>query len=240
MNNAIIHKLSPVLIYQTEINYQSDIKKIYFEKMDEYGFDSNIPEFIFPLGMIHLQTGEVRSKGFLHKDKSFNLFFSELKKHVNEFVSQIGFDVNLFSFHVTKSWYTILNQNMEVSMHRHSAGDLSFVYYIDVPPDSGDICFFNPNYIDYNLNNYFMGMFRPPYPGKKFIKTDNPHTEEFYNIKSESGNLVIFPSHLHHKVSRSMSKQNRYSLSGDIKICLDKNIDNYEHGLIHPSYWTEL
>ena len=236
----MLHELSPILIYQTEISHQDDIKTIYFEKISQYGFDSTIPEFVFPLGMINLQTGEVRSKGFLHKDEEFSLFFTELKYHINKFISEIGFETSLFSFHVMKSWYTITSQGMEVSMHRHSAGDLSFVYYVDIPPDSGDISFLNPNYIDSSLNNYFMGMFRPPYPGKKFIEKVNHHTQEFYKIESKSGNLLIFPSHLYHKVSKSMSKETRYSLSGDIKICLNEKIDNYEHGLIHPSYWVEL
>ena len=211
-----------------------------------YGFPSKLENKSIPDDYGYSVTGEFRGKGFIHLDIEFKIFFDQLKKHVHAFFNGMNFDINKFSFHVIKSWYTIINDKTGVSLHSHSSSDLSFVYYVDVPEGSGNIHFINPNYHDFSYNSYFPGMFERPTSGRAFMndvwnKEFNAHTNQYFPLPSIEGNLLIFPSKLAHMVPQSKeTEEKRYSISGDIKVCLDVSIDDYEHGLVHPARWLEL
>lgn len=272
MNPPTFHAFSPTVIYQSEIRNKEIIKEIFFQKFEKYGFDIDDPDLFWsdngqpmmPVGYGYPSdenngeivgvpdsygysvTGEFRGKGFIHLDSDFKIFFDELKSNLHKFFDGINFTTDKFSFHVIKSWYTIVNNKTRVSLHSHSSSDLSFVYYVSVPEGSGNIHFINPNSHDMSYNSYFPGMFERSPVGKSFMndmwgEKYNSHTNQFFSLPSIEGTLLIFPSKLAHMVPQSQeTTDKRYSISGDIKICLDAKVDDYEHGLVHPSRWLEL
>lgn len=240
MNESKLYGLSPILIYESfnNIKQHQKIKKIYYEKYNEYGFEYGLDSRF--VGACN-SSGESLGKSFIHKDPDFSEMFSFIKENIVEYITKLGFNADLFSFHVLKSWYVIISENNGMDFHTHSCSDLSFCYYIDIPLNSGNINFLNQN--TKNTNNLFSGLFdtHPEEPDKSFIKDfKNPHTFPAYSFEPSEGKLLIFPSTLKHSVDRCEPGVVRHSISGDIKITLNKDIKNFESGLVHPSLWTEL
>ena len=242
VNESKLYGLSPILIYESfnDIRQHQKIKKIYYEKINEYGFEYGLDSRF--IGACN-SSGESLGKSFIHKDPDFSELFSFIKENIVEYITKLGFNVDLFSFHVLKSWYVIITENNGMDFHTHSGSDLSFCYYIDVPLHSGNINFLNQNTKNENINNLFSGLFdfSEYEPSKAFINDfKNPHTFYSFPFEPSEGKLLIFPSTLEHSVDKCEPGVVRHSISGDIKITLNKDIKNFESGLVHPSLWTEL
>lgn len=240
MIESKIYGISPILIYESfnSLDDHEAIKDIYYKQFDKYGFDYGLDS---RFEGVSNSSGESLGKSFLHKDPLFSDFFNFVKDNLINYITKLGFNEELFSFHVLKSWYVIITENNGMQFHTHSGSDLSFCYYVDVPKNSGTINFLNQN--NNNKNNIFSGLFdyNPQEPHKTFIKDfKNPHTFNSYSFDPIDGKLLIFPSELSHSVNTNEPGVIRYSISGDIKITLNKNIKNFESGLVHPSLWTEL
>lgn len=240
MNNVKLYGISPVIIYESfndEENHKK-IKNTYYKKFSEYGFEyelnNNFEGYSY-------SSGEHLGKSFLHKDPQFECLFSFLKKNLIEYIIKLGFNEDLFSFHVIKSWYVVITEDNGMQFHTHSGSDFSFCYYIDVPENSGKINFLNQN--TSNKNYIFSGLFdyNPEEPNKTFIKDfTNPHIFHSYPFEPSDGKLLIFPSELAHSVDSCEPGVVRHSISGDIKLTLNKKIKNFESGLVHPALWTEI
>ena len=84
--------------------------------------------------------------------------------------------------------------------HDHKPGLFSGVYYVDKPPDSGDLVF-----VDVNPYHEFSPRLLPG-------KTDPISCPEI-TFKAEEGTMLIFPGWLPHKVPRNMSARRRVSVS---------------------------
>ena len=240
MIESQLYGLSPILIYESFNNIQDHkkIKKIYYEKINEYGFDYGLDSRFN--GACN-SSGESLGKSFIHKDPSFSNLFQFIKINLVNYITKLGFNDELFSFHVLKSWYVIISENNGMQFHTHSCSDFSFCYYIDAPKNSGAINFLNQN--TNNQNNIFSGIFDYSInePSKTFIKDfENPHVFNSYGFSPSDGKLLIFPSTLDHSVNTCEPGVVRHSISGDIKLTLKKEIQNFESGLIHPSLWTEI
>ena len=141
MNNTIFHAISPVIIYESILENQEEIKELFYKKFPEYGFDN-----ITRLDGSTLLTGEYIGKSYLHNDKNFDTFFQSLKIHIKEYLTRLGFAEEKFSYHVLKSWYVINTNSRGQKYHIHDNSDLSFVYYVDVPENCARIKFLNQNY----------------------------------------------------------------------------------------------
>ncbi len=240
MNSDSLYGLSPVVIYKS-FNVPEEhvkIKSLYHRKFQQYGFDVGMDS---RYSGVSNSSGESLGKCFLHKDSDYDGFFYFLKDNLNNYFYKLGFNSDLFSFHILKSWYVVITDNNGMDFHTHSCSDLSFCYYVDIPKNSGKINFLNQNFN--NKNNFFSGLFdyNPNEPEKTFIKDfTNPHVFKSYAFEPSEGMLLIFPSDLSHSVDWCDESITRYSISGDIKLTLNKNILNFESGLIHPSCWREL
>jgi len=253
IKNSLLHAISPTYIYHGELYNSEVIREVFFDKFEKYGFevnvenyDSNLPQMPVGFGQSdsNYPTGEVRpDKGYIHLDDSFSLFFTQLKSHITKFLDGIGLDVDKLSYHVLKSWYTIMDERWGVALHHHNSADLSFVYYVNVPPGAGNIHFLNPNLADTSHNCFFSSIYDQPISGKGLLKDKiTSHTKDLLPVETKDGDLLIFPSTLSHMVPSSTgdSGEKRYSISGDIRLTLSPDISTYEHGLVHPSRWLEL
>lgn len=247
MKPPIFHELSPTFIYQSEVHNKEVIKEVFFNNLEKYGFDIEGDNgYIRDKGGQIWTTGESKKgKGFIHLDPEFKVFFDQVKKQLCGFLTDLNFNIDTLSFHIVKSWYTIMNNNAGVNFHIHSASELSFVYYVDVPTGSGNIHFMNPNFNEMSYNSYFTNLFESTKSGGFINEISsegyNPHTSRCFTLPAIEGNLIIFPSKLPHMVLPSLNTtKKRYSISGDIKLCTNIQIDGYENGLAHPSRWLEL
>lgn len=253
IKNSLLYSISPTYIYHGELYNSEVIKEVFFDNFEKYGFevkvenyDSNLPQMPVGFGQSdsNYPTGEVRlDKGYIHLDDNFSLFFTQLKSHITKFLDGIGLNVDKLSYHVLKSWYTIMDEKWGVALHHHNSSELSFVYYINVPPGAGNIHFLNPNFVETSHNCFFPSVYEKSLLGRGFVKDEiTLHTKRLLPVEVKDGDLLIFPSTLAHEVpaSKSENGEKRYSISGDIKLTTSPDISTYEHGLVHPSRWLEL
>ena len=100
---------------------------------------------------------------------------------------------------LTDYWAQVHSQNESTNMHDHvncfdikNSPDLSGVYYLEVPKDSGDIVFQWP------INKY------------------NQYRRWW--VKPKVGDLLLFPSTLDHFVTKNISLEKRIAVSFNFKI----------------------
>ena len=233
---TIFHGISPIVIYESSLQQTDQIKDLFHKKFSKYGFEIKLGDR--PDGMTS-SNGEYLGKAYVHRDKDFKIFFDQLKFHITEYLTKLGFAADKLSYHVLKSWYVVITELNSMNFHHHDSADLSFVYYVDVPEDCANIRFLNQNFN--NKNAIFNGIFISGDLTKHFINDfNNPHTAHSIPFQPKEGHLLIFPSALEHGIEQTDNSVNRYSIAGDIKFTLKKEIIDYETGLVHPSLWTEL
>jgi len=96
-------------------------------------------------------------------------------------------------------WININKHGAYNSMHQHPGSHMSGVIWIQIPKDSGNLFFPNPDYFckqkEINLT-------------KPFLKQT-----EGYQIEPKEGDVVLFSSCLQHKVNPNLSDDERISIS---------------------------
>ena len=140
----------------------------------------------------------------------------DIQKHTHiNFLSQaILINSNSFKKELNLEDKSIL-QNMWINknyfkdyniLHNHPNSCISGVYYVQCPKKSGEITFENPaadgiGYVwDKKIINY------------------NDHTSSVWNMTPKPNRLLLFPSFLKHYVKPNLSKEERISLSFNIKL----------------------
>ena len=132
------------------------------------------------------------SKGKAILEKSLMIPYKELGLPMDEF------------------WFNIATPGESTGWHDHKErSELSGVYYLHVPDNSGDI---------------------------HFRKKDDDETFE-WEIKSQTGKLILFGSNIKHSVPENKSKENRISIAFNLfslppKISLVNNV--YSSNKFYP------
>jgi len=106
-------------------------------------------------------------------------------------------------FYIQNSWINIHNENEYSQIHHHGGSIFSGVYYPIFPKNSGNISFVK----NHLWNNIFHSNIRIEYDDHNNLTGDQ------YEIEITEGDLVMFPSHLEHRVNSNKSNQKRYSLA---------------------------
>jgi uncharacterized protein (TIGR02466 family) len=127
----------------------------------------------------------------------------ELENHCELFVRKFLRIKNNAKFYLLNSWSNLHSTNESSQIHYHGNSLLSGVYYPIFPKNSGDISFFKTG----NHTNIFHQSIRFEYDEDTHVNT------EMYKLELDEGKVVIFPSHLEHKVEKNLSKEKRYSIA---------------------------
>jgi len=127
----------------------------------------------------------------------------ELEKHCELFVRKYLRVRNNAKFYLLNSWSNLHSSNESSQIHYHGNSLLSGVYYPIFPKNSGDISFFKTG----SYTNIFHQSIRFEYDEDTHVNT------EMYKLEVNEGKVVIFPSHLEHKVEQNLSKEKRYSIA---------------------------
>ena len=153
-----------------------------------------------PVGVVLSNTGGWQSKGN-HND---SLITDNLYKVFNKTIT------NLYQnkLEIVNHWININGPNSYNVLHDHPMSDLSGVFYISVPENSGHIYFENPQSFKAHaeLTSYTM----------EASQQMQQHIQKY--IKPIEGLLLVFPAHLKHGVIPNQSNEDRISVSFNIKI----------------------
>lgn len=147
-------------------------------------------------------------KSSVGKDIDFNdLWVDIIQNHVTTFVNSLN-PKNLEGFNFTETWINIYDKFAYQEVHNHIGNDscLSFSYTLHQPDNSGKFLFKNFNdWVDsIRWNEIFTGK------TNRLSDICDPFLKE--------GEIVIFPSCMHHLVTHNQTDKKRITISGNIRI----------------------
>ena len=193
--NYTTENIFPVPIHIFNVN---GFEKIQNDLID-YAYDLKNKE---PKGVLFSNCGGWQSSCFLVNNEN-DILQSFLMDCLGEF-PPIKKSVDL----IVSAWLNINPPNSYNSMHSHPDCNLAGVLWIKTPKDCGNIVFQSP--FDFQI-----------------YKEVESYTEEFksqnkyfhkYNFIPIEGRIMVFPSHLEHQVKPNESKEDRISVSFNIRL----------------------
>jgi len=154
--------------------------------------------------------GGFQSLSVDQKDSLAFRFWSEILNPVQQFISLhtpvFNYDTNLHSL-----WYNVNRKNHFNFLHNHpDRCFVSGIYYLKVPKDihnAGDISFEGPD----ELQKWI-----PFYQGP--FAQHNEFNSNSYYIKPNEGLLILFPSHLRHRVYPNLTDEPRISIAFNVEV----------------------
>lgn len=130
-----------------------------------------------------------------------------------------NYDRSKFYFQYEHIWMNYQREKEYNPIHNHS-GDISFVIYNDIPnviyEEKNNHNSPDPGVISFSYNLYNSSLYHEDKLSEKLKKQLQPiFTQSF---KPVTGDMLIFPSYLHHEVSAFMSNVIRKSVAGNVYI----------------------
>ena len=169
--------LFPTDIY-VEVNSEIDNKKISKIILEK--------EKIEPSREMTNQGGW-QSNDDLHKDKRFSEILESISKYIQQICQQNNYKEGV-KLMMSNMWVNVNRYKDYNIAHIHEGSDWSFVYYVKVPKDSGNILFADPRIrrIRSNVN--------------RLIKNhDNPFVHDVYFVLTilRRSDFLLFLKHIH-------------------------------------------
>ena len=143
--------------------------------------------------------GGYQSEDYFLPDEFFGDLMLRIETAGNAFADYIGIGpVQMANF-----WININRKGNCNQRHQHPRCQLSGVYYVKVPPNSGAIKFYNPT-------EQFMTR-------EWFIKEPTLYSSEAWSFETNENELFIFPAWLDHMVKPNFSDEDRISISFNLR-----------------------
>ena len=133
-------------------------------------------------------TGDHWGSVDLHHDGRLTWLNRSLSQEAWRYLEALGHDPEGLELHIARAWGIISQPGQSVSAHAHHESDLTAVYYVDVPDNSGAIRF---------LNTASGGQ---------------------ATVEPQNGQLVIFPSKQRHEVLTNNTDADRLSISFELTV----------------------
>jgi uncharacterized protein (TIGR02466 family) len=205
MSEASVIQLFPISVYHNKINIDEDIKKFIISQEYERMYSGN-GDFTV-------------NKYLLNTPECVNLK-KQISEQLDVFTRKYLTVKNDINFYMQCSWGVKHKKGDWGQQHEHANSLLSGVLYLETDKDSGSICFHKP----YGYTNLFHSSTHIPF--NEF----ETHNADVYHHVPENGDILLFPSHLHHSIKENRSNIIRYSIafnfhiSGELKTA-DSKID---------------
>ena len=189
--------LFPTLIHEISIkNFRKIkddiIKRVYLEREK----DSD--------GVIKSNVGGWQSK---EMDDGEELIISTIVNSVGEYFTRERILTGSKDLDFTNFWMNINNKDSYNMKHVHGNADLSGVFWIKIPPKSGNIEFDSP--FQYDRHNE--------------VENYSPRLKEKCNLfptywlNPIEGNIVVFPASLYHRVMHNTTNEDRISIAFNLR-----------------------
>ena len=185
----------PIPIHQFDVNGFSEIK----DELIDYAYDYKKKD---PKGVSLSNRGGWQSEGFeiINEDDVLQLFLINCLSNfppIKESVELRGY-----------AWININKPGDYNIKHVHPTNNLSGVLWIKCLENSGDIVFDSPNNFESFLENK---SYDDDFKKSNFI-------DDSYHCYPTEGRMIVFPSHLEHRVQENKSNEDRISVSFNIRL----------------------
>lgn len=224
----------PTLICDFESQTHDQFKKIFYNNMAKY---------VHPDGI----DGE-HADLFLHHNQEFDFLFREITAFGKQYLAALELDPDEWDLHIVKCWWQSMSKNF-IPLHNHSDAHLSFVYYVNVPPESGHLHFqTNPTTF---VNDLTSGMFIDDYENKLPFKKYNHFNAMSVAYEPKESMVIVFPAKLDHMTTSitdetdavtadvDIIKRRRISIAGDFLLTF-KNPKHTAMGLQPVNCWRNF
>jgi uncharacterized protein (TIGR02466 family) len=142
----------------------------------------------------------VSKDSYILNNKNFNKLKKELLIYVNDYFNTIIVPRNNIKPYITQSWLNYTNEGQFHHLHEHANSIVSGVLYIDADKSNDQIMFNKKKSSDIKINTDQYNLFN----------------STSWNFKIETGDLIMFPSTLNHKVDYKKGKNTRISLAFNV------------------------
>jgi hypothetical protein len=223
----------PTLICDFESQTHAQFKDVFYNNMSKYvhpeGIDGEHADIVF------------------HHNTEFDFFFKEITDFSKQYLAELALDPEKYDLHLVKCWWQGLSKN-HIPMHNHSDAHLSFVYYANVPPESGHLHFqTNPETFPNDLTK---GLFLDDYEGNLPIKEYNGFNAMSVAYEVKEAKVIIFPASINHMTTDfngmdeittdvDIIKKRRISIAGDFLITY-KESNKVAMGLQPVKNWRKF
>ena len=143
-----------------------------------------------------------------HYMEEDNLLSSILLSSIDNYFASNKIFKEKMQYCILNAWININSKGGSNALHDHPGASLSGVFWINAPKDSGNIVFRNPNSFTEasTLDGY----------ADHLTASFNKY-QSFY-LEPKEGCMVLFPSHIQHRVRENRSNKDRISMSFNILI----------------------
>ena len=149
--------------------------------------------------------------GYQNEDKKF--FTNE--ETFKPYLDVINYSIEVLSreYHfnypveMSTAWLNINHKHCYNNTHTHPGSHLSGVLWVKLPPNSGSFVFEAP----YSMNTDFLA-----YTDDGYRQYMNLHRS--YEMRSQEGMIVLFPSYMPHYVTMNENDEDRISIAFNLKI----------------------
>ena len=157
-------------------------------------------------GRVISNSGGYQSNTFTTNDPLIYKFWFEILPAVQNVVSLYNLGYN-YDTDLDNLWFNVNRKHNYNHTHNHTGTEFSGVYYLEVPENSGNLTFNNPNKAANNILFY----------GRDFSDYNEFNSLQSH-VSPKKGLLVLFPSFLEHNVDMNLSDDPRISLSFNVQI----------------------
>jgi uncharacterized protein (TIGR02466 family) len=149
--------------------------------------------------------GKLSTDNNILLNKKYIQEYNSIIKHLEKYIYEILCIKKSLKIEINQSWSVFHTKNNFASNHIHTNSSLSGVLYVKCDDNSGNIVFSMP-------------ATHPTYCTSTLCYHDDLTESNFLNsnewwIQPKIGNIILFPSHVYHRIERSFSDNDRYSIA---------------------------
>ena len=227
-----IFNIFPTTIYADRVENHFEFKELYYDLYSKYDYVENERSNT-------VSEGQVDVDPLLHLEPTLYPLFGEIISHVKKYVLEILEYKDIFNYAITKSWISRARDNKEIPWHIHSTSHVSFVYFLNIPPNSHQTIFLNRE----NPNGLFLGSnSQNTVDDATMVKKYNDLNSRTFYINPQEGVVLLFPSNVSHgtKAIDENFNDERLAIVGDVNLILKEEFLHHSMGLIDEKYWMKF
>lgn len=156
-------------------------------------------------GLSRSNEGGWHSNTNIMDDPKFSQYKEFLEKYITKCFERFVIDQSIIR--IDTSWANINPPGTSNTLHHHPSCDVSGCIWIKAEKDAGALRMLNPN--EFTQDGLLI-------VSNDDIKERYKYSSNYYFNPIE-GNLILFPSHLFHSVTKNMSKEDRISIAFNIR-----------------------
>ena len=221
----------PTTIYVGEVTEHEKHKEEFYKVYPKFDYEENLQ---------NNTVSENVGNPFIHLEPTLDPLFEQIAGHAKKYTCEVLGYKDIFDYVISKTWLSRARRTTdEIRWHIHSTSHISFVYYVNIPPNAHVLEFEN----SCTKNDLFktMNSKDDDNPDRNMVENYNALNAETFYLHPPEGSIAMFPSSLPHntKFKGDKFEGERLGIVGDITLMLKEDQIHYSMGYIDNKYWVK-